>query len=67
MSYRKLYNNIITRLTPEEASLLDAVFREELKAIRRGDIEGAENRLYFYVNRNFCNKLNFIKSPNFFS
>ena len=53
MSYRKLYNNIITRLTPEEASLLDAVFREELKAIRRGDIEGAENRLYFYVNRNF--------------
>ena len=53
MSYRKLYNNIITRLTPEEASLLDAVFREELKAIRRGDIEGAENRPYFYVNRNF--------------
>jgi hypothetical protein len=53
MSYRKLYNNIITRLTPEETSLLDAVFREELKAIRRGDIEGAENRPYFYVNRNF--------------
>ena len=53
MSYRKLYNNIITRLTTEEASLLDAVFREELKAIRRGDIEGAENRPYFYVNRNF--------------
>lgn len=53
MSYRKLYNNLINRLTPEEASLLDAVFREELKAIRRGDIEGAENRPYFYVNRNF--------------
>lgn len=53
MSYRKLYNNIINRLTPEEVSLLDAVFREELKAIRRGDIEGAENRPYFYVNRNF--------------
>jgi hypothetical protein len=53
MNYRKLYNNIINRLRPEEASLLDAVFREELKAIRRRDIEGAENRPYFYVNRNF--------------
>jgi hypothetical protein len=55
MSYRKLYNNIINRLTSEEASLLDAVFREELKAIRRRDIEGAENRPYFYVNRNILN------------
>ena len=53
MSYRKLYNNIINRLTPVETALIDAVFREELKAIRRGDIEGAENRPYFYVNRNF--------------
>ena len=53
MSYRKLYNNLINRLTTSEAALLDAVFREELKAIRRGDIEGAENRPYFYVNRNF--------------
>lgn len=53
MSYRKLYNNIINRLTPIETALIDAVFREELKAIRRGDIEGAENRHYFYVNRNF--------------
>ena len=53
MSYRKLYNNIINRLTPAEAAMLDAVFREELKAIRKGDIEGAENRPYFYVNRNF--------------
>ena len=53
MNYKKLYNNIINRLPQEEASLLDAVFREELKAIRRGDIEGAENRPYFYVNRNF--------------
>ena len=53
MSYRKLYNNIINRLTPIETALIDAVFREELKAIRRGDIEGAENRPYFYVNRNF--------------
>ena len=41
MNYKKLYNNIINRLPQEEASLLDAVFREELKAIRRGDIEGA--------------------------
>ena len=55
MSYRKLYNNIINRLTPEEASLLNAVFREELKAIRRRDIEAAENRPYFYVNRNILN------------
>jgi hypothetical protein len=53
MNYRKLYNSIINRLTSEEAALLDVVFREELKAIRRGDIEGAENRPYFYVNRNF--------------
>jgi hypothetical protein len=55
MSYRKLYNNLIKRLTTSEAALLDAVFREELKAIRKGDIEGAENRPYFYVNRNFLN------------
>lgn len=55
MSYRTLYNNIINRLPQEEAYLLDAVFREELKAIRKGDIEGAENRPYFYVNRNFLN------------
>ena len=53
MSYRKLYNNIINRVTPAEAALLDTVFREELKAIRKGDIEGAENRPYFYVNRNY--------------
>ena len=53
MSYTKLYNNIINRVTPAEAALLDAVFREELKAIRKGDIEGVENRPYFYVNRNF--------------
>ena len=52
MSYRKLYNNIINRVTPTEAALLDAVFREELKAIRRKEFEGAENRPYFYVNRN---------------
>jgi hypothetical protein len=52
MSYRKLYNNIINRVTPTEAALLDAVFREELKAIRRNEFEGAENRPYFYVNRN---------------
>jgi hypothetical protein len=53
MNCRKLYNNIINILTPVEAAMLDAVFREELKAIRKGDIEGAENRPYFYVNRNF--------------
>ena len=53
MSYRKLYNNVINRLTPIETALIDAVFREELKAIRKGDIEGVENRPYFYVNRNY--------------
>jgi hypothetical protein len=72
MSYRKLYNNIINRVTPAEAALLDAVFREELKAIRKGDIEGAENRPYFYVNRNIfslhtaeLDSLNWIEEDEF--
>ncbi|RAR73811.1 hypothetical protein [Flavobacterium aciduliphilum] len=55
MSYRKLYHNIINRLTSVETDFIDAVFREELKAIRKRDIDGAENRPYFYVNRNFLN------------